>query len=268
MSNLAKLEFAGLTDIGRVRSHNEDIIDMCEEHALFILADGMGGYNAGEIASQMSVEIVKKHIIHKQTSSWLPKLAWQTLTPGMWINEAVAEANAQVLAYGNKHLDSKGMGTTIVVALCYYDKLIIGHIGDSRAYLLRNQILSQITHDHSVVQTQVDAGLITKDEARTSPIKNLITRAVGTYDEIEVEIRQHTMQTDDIYLLCSDGLSDMLEHTQIQNLLLQESNNLQNCCEILVKKANEQGGFDNISVILFKVNELQERSLMETIFAS
>lgn len=268
MSNLAKLEFAGLTDIGQVRSHNEDTIEICDEHAFFILADGMGGYNAGEVASQMSVDIVKKHVIHKYTTSWFPRFAWQTLIPSMWINEAVTEANTQVLSYGNKNIENKGMGTTIVIALCYYDKLIIGHVGDSRAYLFRNQKLSQITHDHSVVQSQIDAGLITQDEAHSSPIKNLITRAVGTYDEIDVEIHHHAMQEDDIYLLCSDGLSDMLNQAQIQLILQQESKNLQNCCEILVKNANERGGFDNISVILFKVKELQERSLMEAIFAS
>lgn len=268
MTNNAILEFAGLTDIGQARSHNEDAIEICEERSFAILADGMGGYNAGEVASQMSVNIVKKYLLHKYETSWLPRFAWQTLIPTLWINEAITEANTKVLSYGNGNIENKGMGTTIVVALCYYDKLVIGHVGDSRVYRFRKNSLTQITHDHSVVQSQIDSGLISQEDAYYSPIKNLITRAVGTYDEIDVEIKHHAMQQEDIYLLCSDGLSDMVNQLQIEQILQQHSNNLKTCCEILIKNANERGGFDNISVILFRVKELQERGLMESIFAS
>lgn len=262
------LEFASHTDTGLVRSHNEDAIIICPEAGFAILADGMGGYNAGEVASQMSVDIVSQQIKARQAEIWLPRLPWQASIPEKWINDAIVHANDKVIELANQNPDNFGMGTTIVVALSYLDRLVVGHVGDSRAYRFRDQQLQLITHDHSVLQTQIDAGLISETEAHFSPIKNLITRAVGSHEEIQVEVHDHLMQVDDIYLLCSDGLSDLLDHVQIQLVLRELANDLDTCCKTLVYLANRQGGFDNISVIMLRVKKLHERSLIEYIFAS
>ena len=262
------LEVASQSDIGLVRTHNEDALVVSAENGILVLADGMGGYNAGEVASQMSVDIVSRHLLSKKETTWLPRLAWQTSIPAKWINDAIVDANSKVITLANQNPENYGMGTTIVAAFCYFDKLVIGHVGDSRAYRFRRDQLTQITHDHSVLQTQIDAGLISEADAHFSPIKNLITRAVGSHDEIEVEIHDHLMEVGDVYLLCSDGLTDMLDRGQIQLALQQHSADLHNCCQMLVALANAQGGLDNISVVLCRVKELQERSLIEYIFTS
>lgn len=262
------LEFASHTDTGLVRSHNEDAITICKEAGLAILADGMGGYNAGEVASQMSVDIVSQQILQKQANSWMPRMPWQTSISEKWIHDAIVYANQKVIEQADRNPDNFGMGTTIVVALCHQDKLVIGHVGDSRAYLFRNNFLDQITRDHSVLQAQIDAGLISQADAHLSPIKNLITRAVGSHEEIEVEVHDHQMKVGDIFVLCSDGLSDMLDQIDIQTVLRDQGNDLDTCCKTLVYLANRQGGFDNISVVLMRVKELHERGFMEYIFAS
>ncbi|MBC3880843.1 Stp1/IreP family PP2C-type Ser/Thr phosphatase [Undibacterium sp. LX40W] len=268
MPSQTVLEFASHTDTGLVRSHNEDAIAICPDESLAILADGMGGYNAGEVASQMSVDIVARQIKQMRGSTWFPHMPWQTSVPMKWIRDAVTMANTQVIDQANQNPDNFGMGTTIVVALCYLDRLVIGHVGDSRAYRFRDNNLELITHDHSVLQSQIDAGLITPAEAQFSPIKNLITRAVGSSDDIDVEVHDHAMQANDVYMLCSDGLTDMLDHIQIQLVLRELGNDLDTCCKTLVYLANRQGGLDNISVVLFRVKELHERRFMEYIFAS
>lgn len=262
------LEFASHTDIGLVRSHNEDAIVICPEAGLAILADGMGGYNAGEVASQMSVDLVREQILQKQANSWLPRMPWQSSMPEKWIHDAIVYANEKVIEQANSNPDNAGMGTTIVTALCHQDKLVIGHVGDSRAYLFRDNFLEQITRDHSVLQAQIDAGLISQADAHLSPIKNLITRAVGSHEDIEVEVHDHVMKQGDIFVLCSDGLSDMLDQIHIQTVLRDQSVDLETCCKTLVYLANRQGGFDNISVVLIRVKELHERGFMEYIFAS
>lgn len=268
MTAYTEIEFASATDTGLVRSHNEDAIAICADSGFVILADGMGGYNAGEIASQMSVDLVRQQLKEKQANSWLPRLPWQTSTPSKWINDAIVYANSKVIDLAAENPDNFGMGTTIVVALCYHDRLIVGHVGDSRAYRFRDNQLLLITHDHSVLQSQIDAGLISEADAHFSPIKNLITRAVGSHGEIEVEVHDHVMKGDDIYLLCSDGLTDMLDHLQIQTVLQEYQHDLDTCCKTLVYLANRQGGLDNISVILFRVKKMHDRSFMEYIFAS
>ncbi|MDO8700935.1 MAG: Stp1/IreP family PP2C-type Ser/Thr phosphatase [Undibacterium sp.] len=267
MSFQTVLEFASLSDTGLVRAHNEDAIETSQEIGLAILADGMGGYNAGEVASRMSVELISKHIKQKQQSAWIPLLSRQTLVASRWINDAISYANERVLAAAHEHAEYVGMGTTIVVAMCHQDKLLVAHVGDSRVYRYRRGELKQITRDHSVLQAQIDAGLITEEQAQFSPIKNLITRAIGAQVDIEVEIHDHQLEEGDIYLLCSDGLTDMLKYDQIHTIMKQHCTQLDLCCQTLINGANNSGGRDNISVILLKVNALQQRKLMD-IFAS
>lgn len=208
MPSQTKLEFASHTDTGLVRSHNEDAIAICPELGLAILADGMGGYNAGEVASKMSVDVVAARIGELRGATWFPHMPWKSALPMRWIQEAVTEANTQVIDQANQNPENFGMGTTIVVALCYFDRLIVGHVGDSRAYRFRNGALELITHDHSVLQSQIDACLISPAEAQFSHIKNLITRAFGWVDEIEVDVYDHDMKIGDVFMLCFVGLTD------------------------------------------------------------
>lgn len=267
MSFQTVLEFASLSDTGLVRAHNEDAIETSQELGLAILADGMGGYNAGEVASRMCVELIAKHLKQKQQSAWIPLLSRQTMVASRWITDAIAYANDRVLEAAHEHAEYVGMGTTIVVAMCHQDRLLVAHVGDSRVYRFRSGQLKQITRDHSVLQAQIDAGLITEEQAKFSPIKNLITRAVGAQKDIEVEIHDHHMEVGDIYLLCSDGLTDMLNHDQIHHIIKQHDAQLALCCQTLVNGANDSGGRDNISVVLLKVTVLNQRKLMD-IFAS
>ena len=268
MSFQSILEFAGLSDTGLVRAQNEDVIGIYVESGFAVLADGMGGYNAGEVASRMCVELIAQQLQQKQQSVWMPMFSRTTSIAVRWLADAIAFANARILEAARQHEEYLGMGTTAVVVLSHQDKLLIAHVGDSRVYRFRQDELTQLTRDHSVLQGQIDAGLISKKDAQFSPIKNLITRAVGAQEEIEVEIHDHQMEEGDIYLLCSDGLTDMLNHDEIHHVMHQYSAQLEHCCQALIDSANNFGGRDNISVILCKVIGLHERSLMETIFAS
>jgi PPM family protein phosphatase len=269
MSFQREIEVASLTHTGRVRAHNEDAIDVSLDDGLIVLADGMGGYNAGEIASKMCVDIVKQEVAKSIRNSWMPEFAWQSSLFEKWLQEAIKIANNEVLTAAQNNSQYMGMGTTVVSTFCYEDTLVVAHVGDSRVYRFRNSVLEPLTRDHSVLQAQIDAGLISAESAHYSPIKNLITRAVGAQYDLEVETHDHAMQVNDIYLLCSDGLSDMLAHDEIRAILLNFSGQLEYCCQALVDAANGKGGHDNISVVLVRINDLHKankRSLLNRLF--
>jgi protein phosphatase len=268
MSFQCELEFAGLTHTGLVRAHNEDALQICADAGFAVLADGMGGYNAGEVASTITTDVITKALRAKLASQWLQVFMPSNASVQRWMVDAIEEANVSVIDAAQLNSEYAGMGTTVVLAFCHQDKLLLAHVGDSRAYRFRARTLDQITHDHSVLQAQIDAGLVSAEYAQYSPIKNLITRAVGVQYDIEIEIHEHQMQEGDLYLLCSDGLTDMLNHDEIQQLMAQHAGDLKVCAQSLVDHANAYGGRDNISVVLFRVKELRQRSLMDQIFAS
>ena len=253
MGNHVQLEFAAATDTGRVRSHNEDSTILSPNFGLAILADGMGGYNAGEVASRIATTVVQQSI---ETHLQAPESDWQVNRPKhvpQILSEAVDCANAAILDAALKEPQFTGMGTTLVLALFYHDKVALAHVGDSRAYRFRGGELEQITRDHSLLQEQIDAGLISAEWAQFSQNKNLITRAVGVDNMLQAEVHEHQIEPGDIYLLCSDGLSDMLTSRQIAEALATLGTNLTMAAEALVERANEHGGRDNISVILIRV---------------
>jgi len=260
------LEFSGLSDIGQVRAHNEDAIEICPEPGFAVLADGMGGYNAGEVASRMTTELIAKALKSRLRSQWVQVFPASGNALKRRIHDAVKAANDSVIDAAQRNSEYAGMGTTVVVAYFYQDILLVAHVGDSRAYRYRAGYLTQITHDHSVLQAQIDAGLVSAELAQFSPIKNLITRAVGVQHDIEIDIAEHALAAGDIYLLCSDGLTDMLKHDEIHAIMSQYSADLGLCCRALVERANANGGRDNISVVLCRVKELRQRSLIEHIF--
>jgi PPM family protein phosphatase len=249
------IEIVERTDPGKVRSHNEDFVAHEGATGVVLLADGMGGYNAGEVASGMAARVIVEGLSH----------SWRALTAGdrpisqgasvaaKSIQEQVERANWAIFEKAQNEPQCAGMGTTLVVGLFYDNQLIVGHIGDSRMYRLRGEILEQITKDHSLLQEQIDNGLISKEDARKSRNKNLLTRALGIDPKVEAEINSFDVLPEDVYLLCSDGLNDMVDDEEIRLTLLTLRANLNLAGDQLVMSANDNGGRDNISVILVKV---------------
>ena len=254
MGYQGKLEFVGHTDKGMVRPNNEDAIHMDLDTGLVIVADGMGGYKAGEIASSMAVEI-----IHKFVSAGL-KAARQRLGvsdsgyrhESILLRNALQRANEVIHDTAKSQPQCEGMGTTIVAALFYNNRLSIGHVGDSRIYRLRHGHFEQITHDHSLLQELVARGFYTQEEARKSLNKNLVTRALGIEPTVMVDLQEDVAQVGEIYLFCSDGLHDMVSDPDIHLTVDTFSDNLETAVSQLIKLANGNGGRDNISVVLAK----------------
>jgi serine/threonine protein phosphatase PrpC len=249
------LEIVRVTDVGQRRDHNEDAVASDAEMGLVILADGMGGYNAGEVASEIAVLTLVAEL--KES---LSELAPGQVDPanGMQAEsrllvEAVAKANESIYSVSQSQPQCAGMGTTLVTGLFTNGKLLVGHIGDSRMYRLRGEVLEQITEDHSLLNEQIKSGLITPEQAKYSTNKNLVTRALGIDPEVELELHEHDVEVGDLYLLCSDGLSDLVEDEEIQLTLAALSANLELAANQLVQMANDNGGKDNISVILVRV---------------
>lgn len=242
-------EFYCATDTGRARNNNEDSVAIDEASALVVLADGMGGYNAGEVASGMCTAFIKSEL-----GRWLQEASATASDTDVRraLDICVDNANRAIFNAANSNPQYAGMGTTLVVAVFRDGRLLMGHVGDSRGYRLRAGRLQQITHDHSLLQEQIDAGLITAEQAAFSANKNLVTRAVGVEDTVLLETHLHDLMPGDVYLLCSDGLSDMLDDATISQLL-QACDSLEEAAGALVAAANDAGGKDNISVILARV---------------
>ncbi|RZL68395.1 MAG: Stp1/IreP family PP2C-type Ser/Thr phosphatase [Variovorax sp.] len=239
-------DFAALTDAGRVRANNEDAISFDPALGLTILADGMGGYNGGEVASGMAIALLQasfgRWLAHSGPNAH-PRALRRALQAG------IDEANQAILEAGISNVQLQGMGTTLVVSVFGPQRAIVGHIGDSRCYRLRDGQLHLLTRDHSLLQEQLDAGAITKEQAALSPHRNLVTRALGIERHVDLEMHEHSAQPGDLFLLCSDGLSEMVSDAQLFTLLLQDIG-LSEKATLLVASANENGGRDNISVVL------------------
>lgn len=248
------LEIVVKTDPGMVRSHNEDSVFGNPHGGLVVLADGMGGYNAGEVASGMTTTVLSTEL----------EAAFATRSPDdeeaeglsyahSAILSRVAQTNSAIYNAAESQPQYAGMGTTLVLALFHDNKVTVAHIGDSRLYRLRDGELTQLTKDHSLLQEQIDAGMITAEDARHSQNKNLVTRALGVDPEVETEIHDHDALPGDIFLLCSDGLNDMVEDEETAMTLQVLGANLDLAATQLIQMANDNGGRDNVSVILVKI---------------
>ncbi|TSA51091.1 MAG: Stp1/IreP family PP2C-type Ser/Thr phosphatase [Nitrosomonadales bacterium] len=249
------LEIVRLTDVGQRREHNEDAVAADAESGLVVLADGMGGYKAGEVASEMAVLTIMAEI-KEAIFNWVPG----RLTPdtgmqleSLLVRDAVAKANEAIYQVSQSQPQCAGMGTTLVVGLFTNDRVLVGHVGDSRMYRLRGEAFTQVTEDHSLLQEQIRAGMITAEQAKLSSNKNLVTRALGVDPSVELELHEYDVLPGDIYLFCSDGLSDLVEDEEMHLTLATLSSNLELAAHQLVQMANDNGGRDNISVILIKV---------------
>ena len=233
------------TDIGKERKVNEDFYYISrpeDKIKLFILADGMGGYNAGEVASKMAVENVKDYIYKHFEKNKDSKEKIEQL-----LEDAIEYANATIYKKAKSKKDLYGMGTTLDVCLIYNSKLYIGHIGDSRVYRIRKDFMRRITKDHSYVQTLIEDGKITKEEALHHPKRNMLTKALGCTEKAEPDVYTKTFIKDDIILMSSDGLTNLVKENEIYNIVKQDK---LNAAENLVKQANENGGYDNITVVI------------------
>jgi len=243
-------EFFEAVDTGRARTNNEDSVSLDEGVSLAVLADGMGGYNAGEVASSMATSFIRTEL-----GRWLREASANATDTEVRraMDICVDNANRAIFNAANANPQYAGMGTTLVVAVFRELRLLVGHVGDSRAYRLRGGRLQQITRDHSLLQEQIDAGLITPEQAAFSANKNLVTRAVGVEDTVLLETHLHEVQPGDLYLLCSDGLSDMLDDASIAQVL-QMHESLASAGAALIEAANDAGGKDNISLILARAS--------------
>ena len=234
------------TDPGMTRENNEDAVAVDSLSGLCILADGMGGYNAGEIASGMACAFIKSEM-----SRWLSQAGKNANAKEVKraLEICVQNANHSIFNAANSNPQYTGMGTTLVVGVFQPNRLMLGHIGDSRCYRLRGSDFQQITKDHSLLQEQIDAGLITPEQALTSSNKNLVTRALGVEDAVLLDVTEHRVEDGDIYMMCSDGLSDMVRDHLIADIMLGHTS-LEEKGRQLIAAANEGGGRDNISVVL------------------
>ena len=239
------------TDTGLARDNNEDAVALDAQTGLCILADGMGGYNAGEIASGMACAFIKSEM-----SRWLSQAGVNANSKEVKraLEICVQNANHSIFNAANSNPQYTGMGTTLVVGVFQTGRLMLGHIGDSRCYRLRDGNFQQITKDHSLLQEQIDAGLITPEQALTSANKNLVTRALGVEDSVLLDVTEHRVEAGDVYLMCSDGLSDMVRDQSIADIMLGDATLAQKATQ-LVAVANAAGGRDNISVVLTHAKE-------------
>jgi len=249
------LEIASCSDPGMIRSHNEDSVAADAANGLVVLADGMGGYNAGEVASGMATAVITtelQHALDGRPMHWIDPVTGVSMAQRLLI-EQIAKANGSIYQAAQSQAQYAGMGTTLVAAIFYDNKVAVAHIGDSRLYRLRGNRLEQLTKDHSLLQEQIDSGMLTVEQARFSQNKNLVTRALGIEAAVDPELAEYDTAPGDIYLLCSDGLNDMVSDEDIAVTLQTLSPNLRLAAQQLVQLANDNGGRDNISVVLVKV---------------
>jgi serine/threonine protein phosphatase PrpC len=245
----------GVTDLGRVRTNNEDCFRIVESLNLFVLADGMGGEAHGEVASELAVETIVKHCMDARSDSGTTQLglsepSWSEKTRRL--TNAVHLANKSIYESAEAHPEQRGMGATLTAAWIDGSKLSIAHVGDSRCYLLRSGNLQQLTSDHSLVAEQVRRGILTAAEAEESEMQSVLLRALGALPDIEVDTDEHLLFARDILMLCCDGLTRMVTEPEIAGTLQAETDPTR-AAEKLIALANERGGVDNITVVVVRV---------------
>jgi PPM family protein phosphatase len=256
MSTRAPLDVASRSHPGMVRTHNEDSIFVDGEAGLAVLADGMGGYSAGEVASGIAVNVISTGLLPELKSG--RELSKVDIGSGLThaallLQQQIALANKGIYEAAQARPECAGMGTTLVSAVFFANRVSIGHIGDSRCYRLRSDKFEQLTHDHSLLQEQIDSGMLTPEQAKYSLNKNLVTRALGIEAVVPADISEYRVEAEDIYVLCSDGLTDMVEADVVRDIVVAKRADLAEAAAELIDVANQNGGRDNISVVLLRV---------------
>ena len=255
MTLKGKLAHVECTDVGKVRDHNEDTIGAQPDIGLWVLADGMGGYNAGEVASGIAVKTILDMVTEACKREKRADIESSTgyMRQTIVLRDAIHRANKVINQTAQSQLQCEGMGTTLVASLFYDNKVSIAHVGDSRMYRLRGNRFEQITMDHSLLQELVDRGFYSQEEAQRSTNRNYVTRALGVEANVEVEVQEIEVQKGDYFLMCSDGLPDMVEDEDIHLTISTFANDVRTVGEQLIKLTNDNGGRDNVSVILVRV---------------
>ncbi|RMH15148.1 MAG: Stp1/IreP family PP2C-type Ser/Thr phosphatase [Acidobacteria bacterium] len=259
----------GMTDVGLLRSHNEDYLDVDDKNRVYVVADGMGGHNHGEVASRIAVETINKFIRETDDADSTLPLTYDVKLKrhSNHLKRSIHIAHDQVLNAIREDGSLLGMGTTVVGAMLRDDVVAIAHVGDSRAYRLRDGHLELLTQDHTWVNEQVVAGYLSEEQAKSHPLKNVVTRALGGDSEVVVDVIETRALDGDTYLLCSDGLTTMLSDQEIHQRLVSDDS-LETICRQLIEDANARGGFDNVTVLVFKVEEVDEATGETTVPAA
>lgn len=260
---------AGLTDVGLQREHNEDSFAVVPVHDLFVVADGMGGHQAGDVASKMATQTITDFFETVTTED----VTWPfSFDPSLSEEEnrlvtGVRLANRQIVELGNNSAEHQGMGTTVVASLFSprRGRLYIAHVGDSRAYRIRGGEIEQVTRDHSLVNDYIAAMPDMSEEQRSELPKNVITRALGMQEQVSVDIGSFDAHVGDVYLLCSDGLSGMVDDDELCRIVTESSDDLMKVCQLLVNTANEHGGEDNITAVVIRIDEISLDEMRATI---
>jgi serine/threonine protein phosphatase PrpC len=253
-----KILYEALTDVGRKRKGNEDSLYVNAEQNLFVVADGMGGHAAGEVASRVAVDSINEFVC---LTSGDEEITWpfgldETISyDGNRLKTAIRYANRKVLEATKERADYEGMATTVVAVLVDGTEANLAHVGDSRVYLVRGETIEQLTSDHSWVNEQVHSGVISADQARSHPLRNVVTRALGGKPDLQVDMTVHKLEGGDHLLLCSDGLTTMLKDDEILDIITTSAGDVKKAARELVDAANAKGGEDNITVVLLRFEE-------------
>ena len=249
-----QVKSSGLSHVGRQRQHNEDSYLVEDDARLYVVADGMGGHAAGEIASRITVDSIQEFIVHtkEDEGTWPHAYDERYKRSTNRLMAAVKLANTRVLEAMRKDARLRGMGTTVVACMADGETMSVAHVGDSRVYLIRAGEISRLTNDHSWVFEQVQAGLLTEAEAEKHPLRNVITRALGGALSVVPDASEVECRPGDVFLLCSDGLTGMVSEAQIQKVVTEHKEDLAGACQELIDSANERGGLDNITAILVR----------------
>jgi len=258
---MSAIEMIAVTDVGQKRDHNEDCVGIDKANGIAVLADGMGGHNAGEVASAMAVDLITR-LLKDGIKRFSPgELDEETgfSKEAVLARKSAVTANNVIIEAAQANPECSGMGTTVVVALFYADRVAVAHVGDSRMYLLRDECLSHVTEDHSLIQEQVRRGLLTAEDARNSSIKNLVTRALGVENDVEADVVEEITRVGDLFMMCSDGLTDVVPDEAIRLTMIEHANHLDVAAQHLIDLANDAGGPDNISVIIMRVKGTSAR---------
>jgi protein phosphatase len=253
-----KITYQAITDVGRKRKGNEDSLFLNPDQNLFVVADGMGGHAAGEVASKIAVDAINEFVCltsGDQEITWPFGLDENMSYDGNRLKTAVRFANRKVLEATKQKTEYEGMATTVAAALVDGETVNLAHVGDSRIYMIRDSILTQLTSDHSWVNEQIQSGVISADQARSHPLRNVVTRALGGKADLLVDMQVQTMRSGDVLLLCSDGLTTMIPDEEIARVLNEHEGDIEHAANALVDAANARGGEDNITVMLLKFEE-------------
>jgi len=253
-----KITYKAVSDVGRKRKGNEDSLFVNPEQHLFVVADGMGGHAAGEIASKVAVDSINEFVCltgGDEEITWPFGLDENISYDGNRLKTAIRYANRKVLEATKEKSEYEGMATTVAAVLVDEDAANLGHVGDSRVYLMRDGEITQLTSDHSWVNEQIQSGVISPDQARTHPLRNVVTRALGGKPDLQVDMQQHKAKAGDILILCSDGLTTMIPDEDIARVVREAGGDVEKAAQALVASANAKGGEDNITVLLIRFDE-------------